>query len=421
MGFTQSEVLQYVEENDVKFIKLLFTDLFGHIKSMNLQPNLLRKAFSEGISFDASAVPGFLDVSTSDLFLVPDPSTLSVLPWRPQHGRVARLYCNIFYQDGTPFEGDTRCLLQNVMKKAGEMGYDIRVGTECEFYLFKLDENGVPSHTPSDTAGYCELSPIDRCENVRRDIVLNLEKMGLEPEISHHEAGPGQNEIDFRHSSAVVAADNFSTFKITVKTIAAQSGHHASFMPKPIPEKAGSGLHINMSLYKNGENLFAKDAPETRQFVAGILNHIREISLVLNPMHQSYERLGKCEAPRYVSWSSQNRSQLIRVPAATGDSKRIELRSPDPSCNQYLALALIIAAGLEGIEKSMEPPATVDKNLFENNPADVAGLERLPETLEEAVKLFAESEFTKRVIPQISHDAFVNYKSNWKDPEFGEL
>lgn len=421
MGYTKHEVLQYVAENDVKFIKLLFTDLFGRIKSISIQPSILEKAFDEGISFDASAVPGYLDCSQSDLFLVPDPNTLCVLPWRPQQGRVVRLFCNIRYPDGSVFEGDTRNLLQNVIDEAARMGFSVNVGTECEFYLFKLDENSMPVKIPYDNATYCDLAPIDKGENVRRDIVLNLEKMGVQPETSHHEAGPGQNEIDFKYSTAMEAADNFGTFKMTVKTIAAKDGLHASFMPKPLEGKPGSGLHINLSLCKDGQNLYSTVDPAASHFTAGILNRVRDFTLFLNPMHQSYKRLGVCEAPFYVSWSKENRSQLIRLPAAKNDAKRIELRSPDPSCNQYLALSMIIAAGLEGIKNQEELPAPVNKNLFVASPEDVKDLETLPSTMDEAIKLASGSSFVKSVLGEKMLNSYVSIKKNWVDPEFGVL
>lgn len=418
MGFTKYDVIQYVKENDVKFIKLLFTDLFGRIKSISIQPAILERAFEEGISFDAGAIPGFLDSSKSDLFLHPDAETLSVLPWRPQQGRVIRMFCNICYPDGSPFEGDTRWLLKKVVSQAKEMGYVIKVGTECEFYLFKLDESGNPVKVPYDNAGYCDFAPVDKGENVRRDIILTLEKMGIQPETSHHEAGPGQNEIDFKYSEAIQAADNFGTYTMTVKTVAAKDGLFASLMPKPIENQSGSGLHVNLSLYKNGINLYESEDEVSKFFTAGILKHIREITAFLNPLNQSYERLGKFEAPLYVSWSPENRSQLIRIPAAKGESKRIELRSPDSSCNQYLALAMIIAAGLDGIKNNEELPPAVNKNLFSE---DVKDLEKLPQDLKSALKLAEESEFVKSVLDEKTLNTYVSLKRNSKDPEFGEL
>ncbi len=421
MEYSQSEVLQYVSENDVKFIKLFFTDIFGNIKSVSVQPHILRRAFADGVSFDAAAIAGYTSAAKSDLFLFPDASTLSVLPWRPQHGRVARMYCSVRYPDGTPFEADARLALKKVMEKAKLMGFDVQVGTECEFYLFRLDENGNPSKIPHDNASYCDLAPLDKGENVRREIILTLEQMGIEPETSHHEAGPGQNEIDFKYNSALKAADNFSTFKTAVKTVAAQNGLFASFMPKPIDDQAGSGLHINLSLIKNGHNLFSENSPESQAFIAGILYRIREISALLNPLEQSYKRLGSFEAPKYVSWSKENRSQLIRVPAAKGDSVRIELRSPDPSCNQYLALAAVIAAGLEGIETKRTLPPAVNLNLFTATAKELASLESLPESLEEALELFEKSSFASSVLGSDIVKAFADTRRKYPQPRFGEL
>lgn len=418
MKYTKSEVLQYVEENDVKFIKLFFTDITGEVRSLTIQPSVLRTAFESGISFDGSVVPGFMNVDKSDLFLIPDPSTLSVLPWRPSHGRVARMYCNICYPDGTHFEGDSRLILQKTIERVKKAGLEVKVGTECEFYLFRLDENGEPTDIPHDRAGYCGLAPLDKGENVRREIITNLEQMGIQPQVSHHEAGPGQNEIHFKYSSALETADNFSTFKITVKTVAAKNGLWASFMPKPIANEAGSGLHLNISIYKDSNNLFARETPEAKQFIAGILAHIKEITAFLNPIEQSYSRLGYFEAPRYVSWSSQNRSQLIRIPAAAGDSFRMELRSPDPSCNQYLALALVIAAGFEGIEKKMQLMPSCDKNLFDISEAEVKelGIEKLPETLTEALEFAKNSDFIKAIIPEVTLSSFLKLAGSKKDP-----
>jgi len=423
MEYSEGEVLQYIAENDVKFIKLFFTDIFGQIKSISVQPSVLKRAFKEGVSFDASAVKGFLSTTKSDLFIVPDPATLSVLPWRPQHGRVVRFYCNIRYPDGKPFEGDSRLILQRVMEKAAKMGFDVKIGTECEFYLFKLDEKSQPTMVPHDNAGYCDLAPSDKGENVRRDIILTLLQMGIEPETSHHEAGPGQNEIDFKYNTAVKAADNFATFKTAVKTIAAQDGLFASFMPKPLEDKAGSGLHINISLHKGSKNLFEDEtlSVEAKAFIAGILFRIKEITAFLNPLPNSYKRLGAFEAPRYVSWSHENRSQLIRIPAAVGESHRIELRSPDPSCNQYLALALIIAAGLEGIEQQRILPAAKDIDLFNAESAQVKNLDTLPKTLAEAVKLAVKSDFVKSILPEVTINAFAATENDIEDPAFGAL
>lgn len=421
MEYSSSEVLQYVTENDVKFIKLFFADIFGEIKSVSVQPSILKRAFKEGISFDANAVKGFLNARESDLFICPDPSTLTVLPWRPQRGRVARMYCSIKNPDGTVFQGDTRAILIEQAKKLADLGYEIKVGTECEFYLFKLDENGLPTKIPHDMAGYCGLAPMDKGENVRREIILTLEQMGITPETSHHESGPGQNEIDFRYDTIIAAADNVCTFKNVVRSIASQSGLFASFAPKPLEKEAGSGLHINVSLYKNGVNLMGQNAPEADHFIAGVLKHIREITAFLNSYEQSYSRLGSFEAPAYVSWSKQNRSQLIRIPAASGDNIRFELRSADPSCNPYLALALVCAAGIDGIENQLPLPEAVDLDLF-NAPKEVLDkMEKLPSSLEEALDLAQNSKFVASVLSRNTIDSFIQAKRETKDPEFWEL
>ncbi|MBQ4236456.1 MAG: glutamine synthetase [Treponema sp.] len=421
MEYSTSEVLSYVDDNDVKFIKLLFTDIFGNLKSLTVQPSILKSTFEQGVSFDANAVKGFLHVNESDLFIKPDPSTLAVLPWRPQRGRVARLYCNINYPDGKPFEGDSRLILKNVMKKCTDMGFDVKVGTECEFYLFKTDETGFPTKTPGDLAGYCDLAPLDKSENVRRDIVLTLEQMGIAPEASHHESGPGQNEIDFKYDTALRAADNLTTFKNVVKTISAQDGFFASFAPKPWNDKPGSGLHINLSLYKNNENCYSKNDPDSEHFTAGILSHIKEITAFLNPLKQSYERFGSFEAPKYISWSRQNRSQLIRIPAASDDRSRIELRSPDCSCNQYISLALIIAAGLDGIENKTPLPPAVDFDLYNADKDKTAGLEQLPTNLQQALSFAKDSGFVKSVIPALTLNEYVAEKQSGGEIEFWEI
>ena len=410
MEYTESEILQYTAENDVKFIKLFFTDIFGSIRSISIQPSELERAFKTGISFDASAVKGFLSEDKSDLFLVPDPTTLSVLPWRPQHGRVVRFYCNIRYPDGTPFEGDTRYILQKECLKADKKGYQINVGTECEFYLFLTDEKGNPTDIPHDNGGYCELAPLDRGENVRRDICLTLEQMGIQPEVSHHEAGPGQHEVDFKCDTPVRAADNLGTFKTIVRTVANRNGLYADFRPKPMQDKPGNGLHINLSVYKDGKNLFAPDSmqDEAKYFLAGILKHIREITAFLNPTQNSYARFGHYEAPRYIGWSRGNRSQLIRIPHSAEPSRsRIELRSPDPSCNHYAALALIIAAGMQGIEKKYPLPAELLVNTFSADANQLKTLEELPDSLEAALDLVKASDFVKSVLPEITIKTFI--------------
>lgn len=409
MEYTENEVLTYIAENDVKFIKLFFTDIFGTIKSISIQPSELERAFKSGISFDASAVKGFLSVNKSDLYLVPDASTLSVLPWRPQHGRVVRFYCNIRYPDGTPFEGDIRSLLEEVVEKASKKGYSINVGTECEFYLFQLDEKGNVTNIPHDNAGYCDLAPLDKGENIRRDICLTLEQMGIKPEVSHHETGPGQHEVDFVYASPLKAADNLSTFKTVVRTVAARNGLDANFAGKPIDGKPGNGLHINISIEKERKNLFSDFNEEAQYFIAGILERIREITAFLNPNENSYKRLGHFEAPLYIGWSRANRSQLIRIPETSDKSRsRMEIRSPDPSCNQYAALALILAAGFEGIEKKAKLPPELALDTFNATPDELKNIQTLPKSLSEAVQIACSSDFVKNILPQVTINAFVD-------------
>ncbi len=412
LSTTISEVLRFVEENDVKFIRLAFCDLFGCQKNISIMPGELEHAFSEGISFDASAVSGFGDIKNSDLFLRPDADTLSLLSWRPQQGRVARFYCNIFEPDGSPFALDGRALLKNIEDRCRAMGYECKIGAECEFYLFKTDENGEPTYTPLDSGGYFDMAPLDKAENVRREICLTLEDMGLEPESSHHEQGPGQNEIDFRFSDPLRSADGFMTFKTVVKVIAARNGLFASFLPKPIADKSGSGMHVNLSLSSHGSNIFAdKQFKQQREsFIAGVLDKAREISLFLNPIPNSYKRLGKFEAPRYVSWSEGNRSQLIRIPAEMGKRSRIELRSADAAVNPYLAYALILNAGLLGMEKQLVLKQKNDLDLFTASEEAKNKLDPLPSSLKEAVDLARNSAFVKNTLGDAMFYKYISSK-----------
>jgi glutamine synthetase len=401
MNSTETEILEFVQENDIKFIKLNFCDILGFQKNISIMADELQSAFENGISFDAYAIPGFRDVTRSDLILFPDPATLAVLPWRPGPGRVARFYCDIKNPDGSAFLHDGRTLLKRAVEHAGELGYSCKIGAECEFYLFKTDEHGEPSGIPFDRGGYLDIAPLDRGEDIRREICLTLEEMGVKPEASHHEQGPGQSEIDFKFGDAVTSADNLQTFKAVVKSVAARNGLFASFMPKPLKEAAGSGLHVNLSLAQNEKNIF-KNANEghsnvAESFIAGILAKTPEITLFLNPLANSYERFGKFEAPRYVSWSHQNRSQLVRIPAATGDKVRMELRSPDPSINPYISFALIIAAGLDGIENNATLPPAIDADLYTADSSLTETLLMLPNSLKNAVALAENSAFVKSV------------------------
>ena len=384
MKYTKQEVMQFVEEEDVKFIRLAFCDVFGRQKNMSIMPSELERAFAHGIAFDASAVRGFGGEVHSDLFLHPDPDTLAILPWRPEHGKVVRMFCTITHPDGTVFENDTRSILVRAVEDAEKAGYRFFFGTEMEFYLFKLDEYGNPTQIPYDKAGYMDIAPEDKGENVRREICLTLEQMGIHPEASHHEEGPGQNEIDFRYSDALTAADNAMSFATVVKVIAARNGLHADFSPKPLPDRPGNGLHINLSVKGRDGSVPASSV------MAGILGKIAGITAFLNPSEESYKRLGFFKAPSYISWSSENRSQLIRIPAAHGEYKRAELRSPDPSANPYLAFALLIYAALDGIKSGAVLPEEADVNLFAAS-GEEAKYPRLPSSLSEAKRLALES------------------------------
>lgn len=399
MNYTPQEVMQYIEEENVKFIRLAFCDVLGRPKNISIMPKELERAFRYGIAIDASAIVGFGDEVYCDLFLRPDPATISVLPWRPEHGRVVRMFCSIVHPDGTPFALDTRGLLKRAVADAGQAGYSFAFGSEMEFYLFQLDENGQPTKIPMDQAGYMDMSPEDRCENVRREICLTLEQMGILPESSHHEEGPGQNEIDFRYSDPLTAADNAMTYRTVVKTIAARNGLCADFSPKPLKGRAGSGFHINISVRGGSQDPMP-------HMMAGVLNQVQDMTLFLNPTDQSYYRLGTHKAPKYVSWSPENRSQLIRVPAASGEYRRIELRSPDCTANPYIAFALLIWAGLEGIRKNTPLPEATNANLFTAAQQDFPHLRTLPLSRLDAVRKAAESEFLRKYLPQALLEAF---------------
>ena len=400
--YSESEVLEFVKEEDVKFIKLAFSDVFGKQKNVSITDNELARAFQTGVAIDASAIKGFGDEARSDLFLHPDPSTLSILPWRPEHGRVVRMFCDITYPDGTPFECDSRLILKNAVKNAEEQGLTFSFGSELEFYLFKLDENGNKTDELYDNAGYMDIAPEDKGENVRREICLTLEQMGMRPESSHHEEGPGQNEIDFRYTDALSAADNAMTFQTVVKTIARRNGLYADFSAKPLADAPGNGFHINCSI-KPDENMRAQD-----RTVAGILEKIAPMTVFLNPTEKSYDRLGQMKAPKYISWSKENRSQLIRIPAAQDEYRRAELRSPDPSANPYIAFALMIRAGLYGLQNDLPLPPPVDINLFRADEKITGKLGKLPSSLSQAREIAANDEWINKHIPKEIINAYCN-------------
>ena len=402
MKYSKEEVLQYVREEDVKFIRLAFCDVFGKQKNISIMPEELPRAFEYGIAFDASAIAGFGDETRCDLLLHPDPETLMLLPWRPEHGKVVRMFTSISYPDGTPFECDTRSLLKKAVEDAKKAGYTFAFGAEQEFYLFELDEKNKPTKIPYDEAGYMDLAPEDRGENIRREICLTLEQMGIRPESSHHEEGPGQNEIDFRYSDPLTAADNTMTFQTIVKTVTRRNGVFVDFSPKPLENEPGNGFHINMSVKPSdrSENLC--------YMIAGVLDKVVEMTAFLNPTEDSYKRFGMDKAPGYVSWSSENRSQLVRIPAAVGEYRRAELRSPDPMANPYLAFTLMIYAALNGLENKLDLPEAANINLYKADAETLARFKKLPESLSDACKVAAASEFIKKHIPTAILDIYCN-------------
>ena len=392
MKYSKEEVIQYVQEEEVAFVHLAFCDVFGRQKNISIVPSELPRAFEYGIAFDASAIAGFGDESRSDLLLRPDPETLMLLPWRPEHGQVVRMFCSVVYPDGRPFECDTRTLLRNAAAQAEAKGYSFLFGAEQEFYLFQRDENGEPTKVPYDKAGYMDIAPDDKGENIRREICLTLAQMGIFPECSHHEEGPGQNEIDFRYSDPLTAADNVMTFQAIGKFIAERNGLYADFGPKPLEDAPGSGFHINMSV----KTADGRDC--LYPMVAGVLDKVEEMTLFLNPVEASYRRFGGHKAPKYVSWSRENRSQLVRIPAAVGEYRRAELRSPDPAANPYLAFALMIRAGLRGIEENLELSPAADFNFYQAEAEVLAQFRCLPQDLASAVEA-ADSGFIRDHVP----------------------
>ena len=393
MKYSKEEVMQYVLEEDVKFIRLAFCDVFGRQKNISILPEELSRAFQYGIAFDASSIAGFGDETHSDLFLHPEPETLRLLPWRPEHGRVVQIFCHISYPDGTPFECDTRSFLKKAIEDARTAGYQFFFGAEQEFYLFELDEKGCPTKTPYDKAGYMDIAPDDKGENIRREICLTLEQMGIRPESSHHEAGPGQNEIDFRYSDALPAADQTMLFRTITKIVSYRNGLSADFTPKPLPVEPGNGFHINISIQPD------ETFSNLGHVIGGILEKIREMTVFFNFTENSYQRFGNNKAPMYISWAGENRSQLIRIPATFGEYRRAELRSPDPLANPYLSFALLIYAGLYGLQNNSELPAAADINLFQTDVEALAKFEKLPETLASAKSAALKSPFIKRYVP----------------------
>lgn len=417
--YSKEDIIRLVEENDVEFIRMQFTDIFGQLKNVAITAAQLEKALNNQIMIDGSSIEGFTRIHESDQYLHPDLNTFAILPWRPQHERVARLICDVYNPDGTPFVGDPRHVLKSVLDKAAKLGYTFNVGPECEFFLFDTDENGRPTTKTSDEAGYFDLGPLDHGEGTRREICITLEQLGFEIEASHHEVAAGQHEIDFKYADALTVADNIMTFKLAVKTIAQRNGLHATFMPKPIFGMNGSGMHTNMSIFKDGKNIFfdengeRKLSREAYSFIAGLLEHAKSIVAVTNPLVNSYKRLVPgYEAPVYLAWSASNRSALIRIPAARGQSTRVELRCPDPACNPYLALAVCLAAGLDGIERGLVPPEEVTEDIFSMDAQTRAenGIDNLPGTLFEALKLMERDPLVAETLGEHAYKSFLTGK-----------
>jgi len=389
MKYSKEEIMEYVEINDIKFIRLAFCDIYGKQKNIAITATELERALTAGIAVNAASIAGFGGSICEDLVLHPDTSTLAVLPWRPEHGGVVRMFCSVSYMDGRPFEADSRTVLEKAVEDARTEGVDFTFGADMEFYLFLRDENGVSTKIPQDSAHYMDIAPEDKGENVRREVELAMERMGVMPESSHHEEGPGQNEITFSNASPLKAADDAVTFHAVVKTIAARNGLAADFSPKPLANQPGNSMHIKFLGEKEGEDILP-------QLVAGVLCHIKEITAFINTVEDSYNRFGTNTAPKYVSWGVSNRPLLVKVQNNPAYDKGAELRSADPLCNPYLAYALIIRAGLDGLSKGMVLPEAADKYVaaeFKDN------YETLPLTLEEAKKIARESDFIKSVLP----------------------
>ena len=417
--YTKDQIIQICKEQDVEFIRLQFIDVLGIPKNVAVTSSQLEKVLTDGMMFDGSSIEGFARIEESDMYLKPDLDTFVIYPWRPQTGKVARFICDVYTPAGEPFDGDPRGILKKQMEEAKKLGYEFNVGNECEFFLFQTDENGRPTTKTNDEAGYFDLDPVDMGTDATRDIFLTLEQMGFEIEASHHEVAEGQHEIDFKYADALTTADNVVTFRLAVKTIAKKYGLHATFIPKPIFGINGSGMHTNMSLFKDGKNAFFDPAGELQlsdtaySFIAGVLKHVAGITAVTNPLVNSYKRLVPgYEAPCYIAWSASNRTDIIRIPASRGAGTRVELRSPDPSTNPYLCLACCLAAGMDGIKNNLPAPDSVDVNLFKSTQEerDALGVKNLPGSLYEALKTMEEDGLVKEVLGEHAYNAFYTSK-----------
>lgn len=436
--YTREDIFRLVEEEDVGFIRLQFTDIFGTLKNVAVTTSQLEKVLNNECMFDGSSIEGFTRIEESDMFLYPDLDTFEIFPWRPQQGKVARFICDIHRTDRSAYKSDPRYVLKKTLEEARKMGYEFSVGPECEFFLFQADEAGLPTTIAGERGGYFDVGPLDQGENARRDMVLTLEEMGFEVEASHHEVAPAQHEIVLKNDRALVMADQIMTFRMVVKTIARRHGLHATFMPKPKYGINGSGMHLNMSLEKDGVNVFYDSADEnglSREaygFIGGLLRHINAITFVTNPIVNSYKRLVPgYEAPVYVAWSARNRTPLIRIPSAHENHMRLELRSPDGACNPYLALAVCLAAGLEGIREGIEAPAGIVENIFEMTAAErqKLGIRTLPGSLLEAEREFEKDAFIQNVLgddlsqkfiraKRAEYQAYRNQVTDWEVAEY---
>ncbi len=425
-GYTKEDVLRLLEEEDVEFIRLQFTDLHGTLKNTAVTAGKIRSILENGCHFDASAADGVPRVTDSERLLIPDFSTFEILPWRPQQGKVARLLCDVSKPDGSPSELCSRYILKKNLKKATEKGYTVEVGPECEFFLFETDQNGNPTVVTHEQAGYFDVGPLDEGENARRDIVMNLEDMGFEIDASHHEAAPAQHEIDLSYGDAMVTADNIQTFKLAVRTMAKRHGLHASFMPKPKNDVNGSGMHINLSIKEGDRSIFEDPtdqngiSAEAYYFIGGLMKHLKGMAVFTNPLVNSYKRLNpNFGAPVYIAWSKRNRNQMIRIPAIMkGGNVRIELRNPDSACNPYLTFALCLAAGLDGIENKIMPPSAIDDNILTYSDAQrkSLGIERLPGNLNEAIIAAKEDPFIAGTIGEEAFRQYIGMKEKeWND------
>ena len=422
--YTREDIVRMVRDEDIQFIRMQFTDIFGQMKNVAITASQIEKALNNQIMMDGSSIEGFVRIEESDQYLWPDLDTFAILPWRPQYGKVARLICDVHNPDGAPFVGDPRGVLKRVLARAAKLGFTFNVGPELEFFLVQTDEDGKPTTKTGDEAGYFDLGPLDHGESTRREICLCLEEMGFEIEASHHEVAAGQHEIDFKYTEALQAADNIMTFKLAVKTLAQKNGLHATFMPKPVYGAAGSGMHVNMSLFRDGRNAFYDPAdarqlsPLAYQFIAGLLEHVQGFCAVTNPLVNSYKRLVPgYEAPCHLAWSTGNRSALVRIPTPRGDGTRVELRSPDPSCNPYLAFAVCLAAGLDGIGRQLTPPPESCENLYAiAADLEAQGVRRLPGTLEAAIHaLEADSTVTGALGEHVTGQYVTGKLREWEE------